>query len=250
MNAAFNVNVNTFNGPMDLLLQLISKHEVDIFDIPIAIITEQYLIHVKSLEGLDMDELSGFLVLAATLLSIKARMLLPLPITLADEIESEDDPRADLVRQILEYRLYKEKAAELAESGQFGALAVYRGLDETVDWEHAAVNPPQRQITGIITPEKLHQMFLDVINRKERRVDKQRAGFGTLHIERYTITDRMLFITQKLKNSRTTFFELFDSSADKEEVVITFLALLELMKQQRVSARQENPFAVIELVNL
>ncbi|MCL2702098.1 MAG: segregation/condensation protein A [Defluviitaleaceae bacterium] len=239
--AGFNVKIDIFDGPLDLLLHLLDKHEVDIFDIPIAPIAEQYLLYVKSMDGLDMDALSGFLVMAATLLSIKARMLLPR--TVGNAAEEESDPRQELVNRLIDYKQYKERAELFAQREKTGILALYRDRDGSIDWSGSAMMSAYQPITGIVSIERLRAIFEEVLARRERRTDKIRSGFGAITVERFTISDRMAHITEKLRRGgRISFYALFDCSSTRGERVVTFLALLELIRQRRVAIIQDGLF--------
>ena len=232
----FSIKTDAFDGPLDLLLHLIEKNEVDIFDIPIAPITEQYLMHMRAFKDLDMDALSGFLLMAATLLSIKARMLVPRKEE--EQGEPEIDPRAELVSRLLDYKLFRERAEEFAQREKEGILTVYREKDQSFDW-----GARTSEITGVVSIEKLRSIFEDILARQERRTDKIRGGFGTITLERFTVSDRIAYIARELRlTGRISFYALFDASSTKEEKIVTFLALLELVKQNRAAVVQEGLF--------
>lgn len=237
MSSGFNVRTGPFDGPMDLLLHLIEKNEVDIFDIPIAPITDQYLMYIQTFEqGLDMDALSAFLLMAATLLSIKTRMLAP---NKKDETPDED-PRTELVNRLIDFKLFKERAEALRRREKTGVMALYRGRDPNLDWTAA---PPRGELVGVVSVDKLRLIYKDVLARRERRTDKVRSGFGDIALDNFTISDRMTYIENELlRAGRMNFSALFAGDATKEEKVVTFLALLELIKQNRIAARQARIF--------
>jgi len=251
----FYIKTGFFDGPFDLLYHLIEKHEVDIFDIPIAAITEQYLLYVESLHaiGMDMDSLSGFLVLAATLLNIKAQMLLPKAPKEEAARDDIDDPRAELVSRLIDYKLYKERAEIFREKEQLGILAVYKDRDASLD---KIVLPStetrtSEPLSGIVPVDRLFEIFQDVLARQEKRTDKVRADFGKITLERFTLADRIGFITTKLQTEkRFSFRALFDLLSSRNEMVVTFLALLELIKQQQLHIIQERHFQDIMCVGV
>ena len=239
--AAFSVKVDAFDGPLDLLLHLIGKHEVDIFDIPITIITDQFLLYVRTFDDSDMETLSGFLVMAATLLNIKAAMLLPK--TVENTKEEAVDPRAELVARLLDYKQYKERAEVLGEREKVGIHASYRDRDGSIDWTAASLFFVNQPLTGVVSVERLRAIFEEILTRRERRTDKIRADFGDITVERFTVNDRMIYIIERIKHGRQiSFYALFDGSTTKEEMVVTFLALLELIKQNHVSVVQDGLF--------
>lgn len=236
---AFRVATDAFSGPLELLLYLIEKHEVDIFDIPIALITEQYLIHIEALEGADMETLSAFLLMAATLLDIKARTLLP---GKPSDNEALDDPRETLVMQLLQYKRFKELSGILAEREFLGIRAYYKEHDETVPVKQEE-NPAEVELYGVVTPAKLRNIFAELLLRQDRRVDKVREGFSGVVRERFTVAGCMAKITGALAKGRNVGFQsLFGRDTSFDEKVTTFLALLELIRLNRVRATQKGPF--------
>ena len=169
-----------FEGPLDLLLHLIEKNKVSIYDIPIVTITEQYLDYVSRMEKEDLDVVSEFLVMAATLIDIKSRMLLPAE---EEEEADEEDPRAELVRRLLEYKMYKLMAQELEEREQEAESFFYKM--PTIPKEVAKYEPPVNldELLDGLTLAKLQQIFGSVMKRREDKIDPVRSRFGTIRKE-------------------------------------------------------------------
>ena len=174
------VKLQVFEGPLDLLLHLIDKNKVNIYDIPIAMITEQYMEYVEQLKKEDLNVVSEFLVMAATLLDIKSRMLLPKEV---DEEGNEEDPRAELVEKLLEYKLYKAMAQELKDKHTDAERTYYKkqNIPEAV----AAYTPPVdlTEVIGDTTLMRLNRIFADVCKRKEDKIDPVRSKFGKIEKE-------------------------------------------------------------------
>ena len=238
------IKVNAFEGPLDLLLHLIEKNKVDIYDIPISEITSQYLDYIRSMEEEDLDVMSDFLVMAATLLKIKAKMLLPVK----KEEEEEGDPREELVRRLIEYKIYKYAAEELKDLSVDAQKVFFK--PETVPEEIKHYEEPIRpgEIVGDVTLEKLNQIFRMVMRRKKDREDPVRSHFGKIQKEKYKVEDRMDDIRCQIRGlKRINFRTLLDIQPVKEMVIVTFLAVLELMKVGEVKVVQEHNFAEIYL---
>lgn len=238
----FSVKTEAFDGPLDLLLHLIEKNEVDIFDIPIAPITEQYLKHIEVMSFSGMDSMSDFLLMAATLLYIKSKMLLPV-----FEPEAEaDDPRADLVRRLVIYRQFREVSEELVEMEKRGVETLYKSRDESVNWDASDVNDREQQILGVVSAERLYEIFTNLLLRKERRTDKVRGSFGTVSREKFSVTEKIRQISKILTQSKkVSFSRLIDDCTDSEERITFFLALLELVRMNRANVMQDGLFADI-----
>ena len=183
-----NVKLQAFEGPLDLLLHLIDKNKVNIYDIPIAMITEQYMEYVDNMDKEDLNVVSEFLVMAATLLDIKSRMLLPKEVN--DEGE-EEDPRAELVEKLLEYKLFKYMAYELKDKQTDAEKSFYK--EPTVPKEVEAYKPPidLEKLVGDTTLAKLNMIFQDVMKRKEDKVDPVRSKFGKIEKEEVSMSDKL-----------------------------------------------------------
>ena len=234
------VKLPIFEGPLDLLLYLTRKSEVDIYDIPISRITEQYLGYLALLEELDMEVAGDFLVMAATLMEIKSRMLLPRPEPIGEESEEEADPRAELIARLLEYRRYKDAAGTLEQLAQENRFVVTR--PDVVVNGYGNGN-------GGVTIEKnstafhLWAAFQEVLSRaKETKV-------GEIIRPLFTVAMKVAEILAKLRRAKDglSFFSLFAEDTTKLEVIITFLALLELIRMSQVRISQPQPFSDIML---
>ena len=232
--------LENFEGPLDLLLHLIEKNKVDIYDIPISEITEQYLEYVSHMDSSDLNIVSEFLVMAATLIDIKAKMLLPAEV---NEEGEEEDPRAELVARLLEYKMYKYMALELRDR-QFDADRVFY-KKPTVPKEVARYEPPvdlDEMLSGL-TLAKLQSIFESVMKRQEEKIDPVRSRFGTIKKEPVSLEDKITSVMSYARKNRTfSFRRLLEKQADKLEVVVTFLAVLELMKIGKIHLTQENIF--------
>jgi segregation and condensation protein A len=234
----YRVKLPVFEGPLDLLLHLIKKNEVEIVDIPIATITEQYLAYLQMMRELNLDIAGEFLVMAATLTLIKSRMLLP-P-SEDDEEEEEVDPRADLVRQLLDYQRYREAALALSERPLLHRDVFVR--EPLIDVEGAADTgePPHLQATVW----ELLEAFRAVLKRARPE------SVHEIVTEQLSLRDRVRTLLQTLSVVRSADFEsLFDEDASRFAIIVTFLALLELMRMGAVRATQEERYGriVIEL---
>lgn len=234
---SFSARLNAFEGPLDLLMHLIEKNKVDIYDIPISDITDQYLEYLNEMEEADPDVMSEFLVMAATLLDIKARMLLPKEV---DEEGNEEDPRAELVEKLLEYKLYKYMSIELKDKEINASKMVYRQADipEEVSKYEAPIDLDA--FLGDLTLRKLKEVFDDVIARSNEKINVQAIQYGTLKREEIKIADRIDFLRNRVSNgSSCSFRELLEEHRTKMNVIVTFMAVLELMKAGELSAVQD-----------
>ena len=237
------IKLQNFEGPMDLLLHLIEKNKVDIMDIPIAQITDQYFDYIREMPGDDMDVMSDFLVMAATLLDIKARMLLPPE---KNEEGEEIDPRAELVEKLLEYKMYKHLSGQMRGWEEDAAFVMYREghLPPEVKNFRAPVDPDD--LLGDVTLTALHTVFMDVMKRQADRVDPIRSTFGRIEKEDVDVRSVMSDVqTQIMKKRSCSFRSLLTGGRGKMYTVVTFLTILELMKMGRVGVEQEDTFGEI-----
>ena len=231
------VKLEAFEGPLDLLLHLIDKNKVNIYDIPIADITEQYMEYVRKMQEENLDIVSEFLVMAATLLDIKCRMLLPKEV---DEEGNEEDPRAELVEQLLEYKLFKAMAEEL-KGQQLDALKTYYRKPDIPE-EVSGYTPPVdlNEVVGDVNLIKLNAIFADVMKRKEDKVDPVRSKFGKIEKEEVTMSEKLVDIKEFMMEHKSFGFrELLMKGASKVAVIVTFLVVLELMKTGFITVKQE-----------
>ena len=234
-----------FEGPLDLLLHLIEKNKVDIYDIPIVEITAQYLEYVRNMEREDLNIVSEFLVMAATLLDIKAKMLLP------KEVNEEGDPRAELVSRLLEYKRYKILAEELADREEGAARHFYK--NSSLPPEVTKYQPPADldELLDGLTLAKLQRIFEQVMKRKEYKTDPIRSKFGTIRREPVSLEQKITSVMDYArKNRRFSFRQLLEKQTDKLEVVVTFLAVLELMKIGKIHLNQEETFGEMDIETL
>jgi segregation and condensation protein A len=235
---AYEITVSQFSGPLDLLLHLIQKQELDIYDIPIAQVTEQYMAYLQAMEELSLEIASEFIVMAATLLALKSRMLLPRKTVVADEQEEFVDPREELVQQLLEYQRCKWAAEQLKYREAMQAQVFSR---EPMDLRPFASTDVVR-VEGVTMWD-----LVDAFRKLYLRVPKtERVAEITGHVIR--VEDMMDALVERLRRfKRTTFDRLLDMARSRPEVVSAFLALLELMKDGIVHCLQSSTFGVIEI---
>ncbi|MCJ7835918.1 segregation/condensation protein A [Cuneatibacter sp. NSJ-177] len=222
------IKLEVFEGPLDLLLHLIDKNKVNIYDIPIVEITAQYLDYVRQMDKEDLDLVSEFLVMAATLLDIKSKMLLPKEV---DESGEEEDPRAELVERLLEYRKFKYMSGELRDRG-FGSERL-QFKEPTVPKEVACYKPPVDldELLKDVTMLRLKAIFDETLRRQADKVDTVRSQFGKIERETIQIGDKISDVRRKVaRGGRYSFRQLLHAGATKVEIVVTFLAVLEMIK--------------------
>ena len=237
-----------FEGPLDLLLHLIEKNKVSIYDIPIVEITNQYLDYVNHMDKEDLNLVSDFLVMAATLIDIKSRMLLPRE---EEEESEEEDPRTELVNRLLEYKKYKYISQELADLEDSAGLHLFKPA--TVPPEVARYEPPVDldELLDGLTLARLQTIFHQVMKRKEDKIDWVRSSFGTIKKEPISLEERIGSVMDYDRKHRTfRFRQILEQGADKLEVVVTFLAILELMKIGKIHLTQEHLFDDMEIETL
>lgn len=246
MEIAYKLNV--FEGPLDLLLHLIEKNKVDIYDIPIVTITEQYLAYVSEMQERDMDVMSEFLVMAGTLLQIKSKMLLPREQT---EEEEEEDPRAELVRRLLEYKMYKYAALELKDMELDASHNLYKKptIPKEVEEYREEVDPAE--LVDGLTLSKLNDIFRSIMRKQVDKIDPIRSKFGTIEKEEINIEDRMVQIREEVRGLKgINFRTLLETQPTRMNIIITFMSILELMKVGAITIRQEETFGEIVIDSL
>lgn len=232
------VKLEVFEGPLDLLLHLIDKNKIDIYDIPIVEVTNQYMEYIRNMQREDLNVMSEFLVMAATLLDIKCRMLLPKEV---NEDGEEEDPRQELVEQLLQYKMYKYIAYELKDRENEADLVMYRSPsipEEVAEY----VEPVDLDLLlGDLTLQKLGSVFREVMKRQSDKIDPVRSKFGKIEKEEVSLTDKFTYIHRYLKEHRTfSFRQLLERQHSKMHVVVTFLAILEMMKLGEIHVKQEH----------
>ncbi len=234
------VKLETFEGPLDLLLHLIKKNEIDIYDIPITVITQQYLDYLEAMKSLNLDVAGEFLLMAATLLHIKSKMLLPLSEEEQSEEEKEEgaeDPRAELVRRLLEYQRFKEAALDLVQGSlldrevfarKFFTEKFLEGSEEALVGEVTLFDllEAMKRILQGIPPEEFEEISLDHLTLKEK-----------IH----------QIMEQLWEKESLTFGELFTPTSLRGEVILTFLALLELLRLRMIKVYQAESFGTIRI---
>jgi segregation and condensation protein A len=224
--ANYTVHLEDFEGPLDLLLYLIQRDEFDIYDIPIAKITEAYVAHIEAMDVFSLDSAGEFLVMAATLMRIKARMLLPVQRS-EDGEEDEADPRDELVRRLLEYKKYKEASEQFAEQEEMRRQLFTRGI--SYPFEDEDKTPPELSLTMV---DLLHAVrnVLDEMHTQDTHC---------VYTEVYTVDGQEALILERLQsNDRMRFAEIFEGMSVKMEVVVSFVALLDLLKQRKIQVQQ------------
>ena len=232
--------LESFEGPLDLLLHLIEKNKVNIYDIPIAMITDQYLEYVKHMEEDSLDVVSEFLVMAATLLDIKARMLLPKEV---NEEGEEEDPRAELVERLLEYKTYKYMSLELKDMELDAEKIFYKSPTIPKEVEKYEQPVDLDKLLDGVTLAKLQQIFQSVMKRQKDKIDPVRSTFGTIKKEPVSLEQKIASVMgYARKHRKFSFRGMLTKQKDRTEVVVTFLALLELMKVGKIHLTQENLF--------
>ncbi len=217
--------ISDFEGPLDLLLVLIKKNKVNIYDIPISLILDQYMAVMDEMKEYDLEVSSEFLVLAATLIQIKSRMLLPKP----EEEEDGEDPREEIVRRLIEYKKVKAAAEYLAGRQNIGAMQFYKSPD--------VIEPPPAEWNySKLTPENLVAAYKRAYQKMERRLPPPKQNFsGIVGHEKVSVRTRVKNIWDKLVSAgKVMFKEMFKNIKTRPEAVASFLAVLEMIKQNRV----------------
>ncbi|MDE6314175.1 MAG: segregation/condensation protein A [Lachnospiraceae bacterium] len=242
------IKLQAFEGPLDLLLHLIDKNKVNIYDIPIVEITEQYLTYIHEMERQDLNIVSEFLVMAATLINIKCKMLLPKEV---NEEGEEIDPRAELVEQLLQYKMFKFMAEELKDRQQDAGRSLYKNPTIPEEVLHYVAPIDINELLSDVTLRKLTSVFKTVMKRQEDRIDPIRSRYGNIEKEDISIEDKMIDMEEYLLNHRKfTFWELLDRQSTKMEIVVTFMVVLEMMKAGKISIVQEETFGEIYITVL
>lgn len=234
---AIPVKLEAFEGPLDLLLHLIEKNKIDIYDIPIAEITEQYLEYIKQMDTEDMNVMSEFLVMAATLIDIKCRMLLPKEV---NEEGEEEDPRAELVQKLLEYKMYKYMSFELRDRQVDAGRTLYR--EQHLPKEVADYRQPvnYEELLADVNLSRLQEVFRFMMKRQEDKIDPVRSTFGKIEKDEVDMDRKALYVEEYIKgHARFLFKDLLEKQRSKMEIIVTFLVVLEMMKLGRIDIEQQ-----------
>ena len=241
---AIPVKLPVFEGPLDLLLHLIEKNKIDIYDIPIAEITDQYLAYIEALRKEDLNITSEFMVMAAELIEIKCRMLLPSD---PEETEEEEDPRSELVRRLLEYKMYKYMSYELRERFD-EENPVYRAPDippEVLRWRPKA---EPEELLSDVSLEKLKSIFDDVVRRQTDKLDPVRSTFREVRTDEVNLNAKVSELAGYAKNHRHFSFRgLLKKQRGRMQTIVMFLAVLEFMKAGYITISQKALFEDIEI---
>lgn len=232
---AYEIKLDIFEGPLDLLLYLIRKNEIDIYNIPIALITEQYLEYLDIMKSLNLDLAGEYLLLASTLLHIKSKMLLPIQDN--DNEEDEPDPRADLVEQLLEYQQFKDAASKLDNRPLLNRDVFKKGLMITADPDQ-----DDQEMDVELSVFDLVDAFHKIISSLNRN------EFIEIDVEKMSLADRMNEIMERVAEKRNlTFMDLLGENVNRRMMLYTFLAILELMRLRMIRVYQASSFGVIRV---
>lgn len=224
---------------MDLLLHLLEKNKVSIYDIPIVEITNQYMEYISEMKRQDLNIVSEFLVMAATLLDIKSRMLLPKE----EKEEIQEDPRAELVQKLLEYKMYKCMSYELKDRQVDAQKVMFK--TPTIPDEVRKYQEPVNleELLSNVTLKKLNAIFKSIMRKREDKIDPIRSKFGKIEKEEVSLEERMVYLEQYAITHRNFSFRgILEAQSTKMEIIVTFLSILELMKTGKILISQENIF--------
>lgn len=237
---SISVKLEAFDGPLDMLLHLIEKNKIDIFDIPIVEITNQYMEIIAQMQTKDMDVMSDFLLMAATLLRIKSKMLLP-----AEKAEEgeEEDPRAELVERLLEYKTYKYASYELKDLQMDASKQLFKKPSIPEEIANYKEEIDISELLGDLTLARLQSIFHAVMKKQIDKIDPIRSKFGKIEKEKISLGDRMQYISEYAReHKKFNFRMLLEEQTSKTMVIVSFLGILELMKEGMLKIVQENIF--------
>ncbi|HHX60779.1 MAG TPA: segregation/condensation protein A [Epulopiscium sp.] len=241
------IKVDAFEGPLDLLLHLIEKNKMSIYDIQIAPITNQYMAYIDDLKNsqeVSLESMSEFILMAATLLYIKSKMLLPKP-----EVEDpEDDPRGELVARLLEYKKMKHISEQLKEHEKDAENIYFRNMPIQLE-EYSPTSIPIEDILGDVTMEQIYSIFADIVKR-QNFVDRNPHVIDDLIVRRddYTIKEKSRYILDLIEiNGTLLFHEIFSKHTTKMEMIVTFMALLELVHKRKINIYQKGVLEEIRI---
>jgi len=228
--------LESFEGPLDLLLHLIEKNKMDIYDIRISTITDQYMAYISRM-GKNADMMSEFLIMASTLLDIKARMLLPKQ---QDENGEEEDPRAELVQQLLEYKLYKYMSYELKDKEINASRSMYRDSHIPREVQEYTIPIDLDVYLEGVDLSRLKAVFDDVMRRSREKQNDEAIRFGKIKREVVSMPEKLTYIRNYThRHKHFSFRKLIEAQMTRENIIVTFLAVLELIKNGQLIAVQE-----------
>jgi len=237
--AEYKVQFEVFEGPLDLLLYLIKKEEVDIYEVNLTRLATQFIEYIDLMRAFDLEVAGEFLVMASTLMYIKSRELLPVDQQVVVEAEDEgEDPRWELIRQLVEYKKFKDAAAQL-QSLEERQENIYPRLPGKIEFENT--DAPVKPEVGIFD-------LLNAVNSVLKRFQEKTSGSREIYEDKWTVSEKIEFVLKIItERGSVKFSELFESAANRAEVVCTFLALLELIRLKQLACVQPEPFAEIEI---
>ena len=247
-NMEITYKLESFEGPLDLLVHLIEKNKIDIYDIPIVMITKQYMDYMETMDKADLDKVSSFIVMAAMLLRIKSKMLLP-----KEEVQQEEeaDPRDELVERLLEYQMFKMLSSELKDRQLLAEQSFYKKKNIPKEVGDFKEKPDLDKLLENITLGRLKEVFEEVMKRSEEKLDPIRSQFGKIEKETISLSERMTELRQQLSiHSKLSFAFLLGQDITKPNIIVTFLAVLELMKLGSIHIEQEKLFGEIQIESI
>lgn len=234
---SLNVKLQVFEGPLNLLLHLIEKNKVDIYDIPIAMITDQYLDYIRAMKREDLNVTSEFLVMAATLLSIKSKMLLPADV---NEEGEEEDPRTELVEKLIEYKMYKYMSYELKDRQFDAERVIFKAPtlpQEVMDYEDPI---DYEKLLSEVDLSKLNRIFKSMMKRQIDKVDPIRSQFGKIERDEVNLEEKTEYVENYIRfHKKFSFRDLLKEQKSKMETVVTFLIILEMIKTGQIVIAQD-----------
>jgi segregation and condensation protein A len=235
MEELYSIKLPAFEGPLDLLLHLIKENKIDIYDIPIALITHQYLDYIEMMKELNLDIAGEFLLMAATLIHIKSRMLLPVEEVTGEEPE---DPRFELVQRLIEYKAFKDASLAFRErEEEWSNIFRREAVEEVPEGEEGEL-------------DLFDLSLFDLLGAFKKILDKASPEMVSITRETLTVKDRIGFIMEKIENRDTVRFEdLFEGSRTRAHLIVTFIALLEILRLGLARAYQESDFGAIWIIN-
>ena len=237
------IKLEAYEGPLDLLYKLIEKNEIDIYDIPIVKLTEQYIEYINNFSK-SIESISEFLWFAASLIEIKSRMLLPKEVF---KKEAEEDPREELIKKLEEYKMFKDIAEAFKERVVTSEQILYK-LPEIQTINNLVSNKEVKldDVLENITLNQLFCVFNDIMKRQE--IKKERVIFRSISKDTFTVQDRILYIKDLLKSKKSfNFKDIFDYTSLKVEKIVTFMAVLELIKVKAIKITQNSLFGEITI---